>query len=99
MAAPRCSGVQISPKTPPVFVTGAEPKKPVKNRVIIIVCKSFAVAVPNEKTAARKYGASTAGLRPNTSDRGAQIKGPNPSPNRSNDVPSVETSLETPNSS
>ena len=32
---------------------------------------SFAVAVPNEKTAARKYGIRTAGLRPNISEIGA----------------------------
>jgi hypothetical protein len=64
MAAPRCSAVQISLRTPPVFVTGAEPKKPVKNRVSITVCKSFAVAVPKEKIAAMKYGVRTAGLRP-----------------------------------
>lgn len=54
----------MSLKTPPVLVTGAEPKNPVKNRVIIIVWTSFAVAVANEKIAARKYGGSTADLRP-----------------------------------
>jgi hypothetical protein len=64
MAAPRSSGLQISLRTPPVLVTGAEPKKPVKNLVIIIVCTSFAVAVANEKIAARKYGGRTAVLRP-----------------------------------
>jgi hypothetical protein len=64
IAAPRCSAVQISLRTPPVLVTGAEPKKPVKNRVIMMVCTSFAVAVAKEKTAARKYGGNTADLRP-----------------------------------
>jgi hypothetical protein len=42
--------------TPPVFVTGALPNKPVKNRVIRTVWISFAVAVPKEKMAAIKYG-------------------------------------------
>jgi hypothetical protein len=45
-------------------VTGADPKSPAKNLVIKIVCMSFAVAVPNEKHAARKYGAKTAGFLP-----------------------------------
>lgn len=46
----------MSAMTPPVLVTGALPKKPEKKRVIRIVCMSLAVAVPNEKTAAMKYG-------------------------------------------
>lgn len=82
-----------------MLVTGAEPKNPVKNLVIIIVCTSLAVAVAKEKMAARKYGGKTAVLRPYSSDRGAQISGPNPRPNKSNEVPSVATSFEMPNSS
>lgn len=89
----------MSLRTPPVLVTGAEPKKPVKNRVSMMVCRSLAVAVPKDMTAAMKYGARTAGLRPKTSDKGAQTSGPRPSPNSSNDVPRVDTSNETPNSS
>jgi hypothetical protein len=54
MAAPRSSADQISPSTPPVLVTGAEPKNPVKKRVIIMVWISLAVAVPNENIAAIK---------------------------------------------
>jgi hypothetical protein len=56
----------------------------------------LAVAVPNEKIAAIKYGASTAGLRPYTSDRGAHTSGPKPKPNKSKVVPRVDTSTETP---
>ena len=70
----------MSPSTPPVFVTGTHSKKPAKNLVIIIVWMSFAVAVPKEKTAARKYGIKTAGLRPKISVNGAQNKGANPNP-------------------
>jgi hypothetical protein len=44
----------MSPKTPPVFVTGAAPKKPVKKRVSMSVCTSLAVALPKEKIAAMK---------------------------------------------
>jgi hypothetical protein len=54
----------MSLRTPPVFVTGAEPKNPVKKRVSIRVWTSLDVALPNEKHAAMKYGARTAGLRP-----------------------------------
>jgi hypothetical protein len=64
IAVPRCAGDQISPKTPPVFVTGAEPNIPAKNLVIKIVWISLAVAVPKEKHAAIKYGAKTAGFLP-----------------------------------
>jgi len=64
MAVPRCEGDQMSPRTPPVFVTGADPNSPAKNLVIRIVWISLAVAVPNEKHAAMKYGTRTAGLLP-----------------------------------
>jgi len=36
-AVARWAGEYMSPKTPPVFVTGAEEKKPVKNRVIMML--------------------------------------------------------------
>jgi hypothetical protein len=64
MAVPRCDGDQISPRTPPVFVTGADPNRPAKNLQSRMVWMSFAVAVPNEKHAAMKYGARTAGFLP-----------------------------------
>jgi hypothetical protein len=64
MAVPRCDGDQISPRTPPVFVTGADPNRPAKNLQSKMVWMSFAVAVPNEKHAAMKYGARTAGFLP-----------------------------------
>jgi len=64
IAVPLCEGDQISPSTPPVFVTGAEPNNPAKNLVIRMVEMSFAVAVPKEKQAAMKYGTKTAGLLP-----------------------------------
>lgn len=54
----------MSPRTPPVFVTGAEPNNPAKNLVMRIVWISFAVAVPKEKQAAIKYGMITAGFLP-----------------------------------
>jgi len=37
IAVPLCEGDQISPRTPPVFVTGADPNNPAKNLVIKIV--------------------------------------------------------------
>ncbi|KAF6218055.1 hypothetical protein HO133_006467 [Letharia lupina] len=37
IAVPRCVGSQMSPSTPPVFVTGADPKRPAKNRVMMMV--------------------------------------------------------------
>ncbi len=64
IADPLCEGDQISPKTPPVLVTGADPNKPAKNLVIRIVWISFAVAHPKEKQAAMKYGTNTAGFLP-----------------------------------
>lgn len=54
----------MSPRTPPVLVTGADPNKPAKNLVMRMVWMSFAVAVPNEKHAAIKYGIKTAGFLP-----------------------------------
>jgi hypothetical protein len=54
IAVPLSLGDQISPRTPPVFVTGALPNNPAKNLVIRMVWISFAVAVPNEKQAAMK---------------------------------------------
>ena len=77
IASPRFSTGQMSPKTPPVLVTGAGalPKKPAKNRGINIVCISFAVAVPNEKIAAMEYGMRTATDLPYISERGAQSRG------------------------
>lgn len=44
----------MSPRTPPVFVTGADWKKPVKKRVIIILDKSFEAPVAKEKHAPMK---------------------------------------------
>jgi hypothetical protein len=44
----------MSPRTPPVFVTGALPNRPVKNLVIRMVWISLPAAVPNEKQAAMK---------------------------------------------
>ena len=64
IAYPRALGSQISLRAPPVFETGAEPKKPVKNLVIRIVWISFAAPVPNEKTAAAKHGPRTVHFRP-----------------------------------
>ena len=46
----------MSKSTPPVLVTGALPKNPVKKRVIKTVWISLAAPVAKEKTAARKYG-------------------------------------------
>ncbi|KAL8744412.1 MAG: hypothetical protein Q9190_003344 [Brigantiaea leucoxantha] len=80
MATPRSEGAQISPNTPPLFVKGAEPKKPAKNLVMMTVWMSLAVAVPKENTAERKYGSSVADFRPNHSEQGAQSSGPTPSP-------------------
>jgi hypothetical protein len=54
----------MSPRTPPVLVTGAEPNSPAKKRVISIVWISFAAAVPKEKQPAMKYGIKTAGFLP-----------------------------------
>jgi hypothetical protein len=47
-----------------VFVIGADPKNPAKNRVIITVWMSLETAVAKEKTAAKKYGIRTANFRP-----------------------------------
>lgn len=44
----------MSLRTPAVFDTGAEAKKPVKKRVIIILGKSFDAAVAKEKHAPMK---------------------------------------------
>ena len=40
--------------SPPVLVTGAELKKPVKNRQMRTVCRSLAAPLPKEKMAATK---------------------------------------------
>ena len=97
-AAPRCSGVHISLNTPPVFVIGADAKKPQKNRVMRTVCISFAAAVAKEKTEATKYGAITADLRPYNSESGAQSNGPNPNPKIKRLTPRMPTPLATLNS-
>ena len=65
---PRSVGLQMSARTPPVLETGAEPKKPVKNRVMSKVCISFAAPDASEKIPARKTGPSTVHLRPNASE-------------------------------
>jgi hypothetical protein len=64
MAIPRQAGEYKSPNTPPVFVTGAELKKAPKNRVIMSVCRSFAVALPKLKHTATSMGVRTATRRP-----------------------------------
>lgn len=57
---------------------GADPKKPVKKRVIRTVCMSLAVAVPIDMTMEMANGSSTGHFLPCISDKGAQSKGPNP---------------------
>lgn len=64
MAMPLYAGEYKSPKTPPVFVTGADEKKAPKKRVSISVCRSLAVALPKLKQMATSMGAMTAMRRP-----------------------------------
>lgn len=78
MALPRCDGCHRSTKTPPVQVIGADPKKPVKKRVIRTVCRSLAVAVPKDMIIETANGSRTGHFRPYTSDSGAQSSGPKP---------------------
>ena len=96
MAMPRYAGEYRSPSTPPVLVTGAEAKKAPKKRVIMMVCRSLAVAVAKLKQAATNMGASTATLRPKTSLSGAHSSGPMPKPNRNSVVPRVAVWVPTP---
>jgi len=44
----------MSLRTPPVFVTGVEEKKPVKKRVIMMLWRSFEAAVAKVKHAPMK---------------------------------------------
>ena len=53
-AVPRWVGAEMSPRTPPVLVTGAEPKESVKTPVISVVRVFLTVAVLNEKTAGKE---------------------------------------------
>lgn len=56
---------------------GAEPKKPLKNRVSKTVWMSFAVAVPKDMTVAMRNGTNTGHFLPYTSESGAHRRGPN----------------------
>lgn len=85
------AGLNKSPSTPPVLVTGALAKKAPKKRVSISVWKSFAVALPKLKHIATNMGASTASFLPKTSDKGAHRSGPAPKPKRNSVVPSTAT--------
>lgn len=93
-ATPLQAGENKSPRTPPVLVMGAEAQKPPQNRVNIIVCTSFAVAVAKVKQIATNMGVRTGTLRPYTSLNGAQSKGPIPKPMRYKVVPSVATCVD-----
>jgi hypothetical protein len=64
MALPRCEGRHKSTMTPPMQVIGADPKKPVKNRVINTVWMSFAVAVPTDMMMDIANGSRTVHFRP-----------------------------------
>ena len=75
-AVARSAGEKMSPRTPPVFVTGAELKKPAKKRVMKMAERSLDAAVAKVKHAPIKYGGKTATLRPYISLIGAHSKGP-----------------------
>jgi hypothetical protein len=50
-AVARSAGEKRSPRTPPVLVTGAELKKPAKNRVMKMAERSLEAPVANVKQA------------------------------------------------
>ena len=64
IAIPLQAGLNKSPSTPPVFVTGALAKNAPKNLVNMSVWKSFEAALPKLKQLATNIGVSTASLRP-----------------------------------
>lgn len=69
---------------------------PAKNRVIIIVWRSFAVAVPMVKMLYKTTPAVIGQRRPASSDAGAHKVGPAENPKTYRVTPSVVTSVLTP---
>jgi hypothetical protein len=59
---------------------GAEPKKPAKNREIIIVCTSLATATAKLNMARKKTDTTIGSRRPFSSESGAQNIGPKANP-------------------
>ena len=87
----------ISDKDDGVATAPAAPIKPQKNRHIMSVWISFAVAVANEKHKKPKEEAKNTGFRPYTSERGPHTTGPPAKPKIYNEVLKTETVWPTPN--
>jgi hypothetical protein len=70
----------MSPKAAETLLTGAEPKSPAKNRVMKTDWAFLLVAVPMEKSPRQKTAGNMESLLPQSSDTGAQHKGPKANP-------------------
>lgn len=79
-ATARSTGSQISARAPPTMASGAQPKKPTKNRGTMIVCKFWATATGIWKIAKTVYPKNNGSFRPYNSDSGPQNSGPTAKP-------------------
>ena len=93
IAMPRYSLLNRSAKIAGTIDSGHAAKKPAKKRVNMIVCTSFAVAVPMVKTLYPNRPINMGHRRPESSENGAQIVGPDANPNTYSVTPNVETSV------
>jgi hypothetical protein len=98
IAIPQSTLLRISARAPPMMARGATPKKPLKNLHIMIVSMFCATATGIWKIANILNAKKSGGIRPYNFGSGPQIIGAIPNPKANRDVPSVATSVPTPNS-
>lgn len=97
IAIPRYWLLYRSAKIAGTTDSGLAAKKPAKNRVNMIVCTSFAVAVPMVNTLYPNRPINMGHRRPESSEVGAQSVGPDANPKTYSVTPNVETSELMPN--
>jgi hypothetical protein len=95
VASPRSALLNISEMMPPVLVIVEEPNADAKKRRTSKAVMLGAHAAATLKAVYAVYETTKMDLRPYTSDRGAQIRGPRANPKTKSDKPSVATSEDT----
>lgn len=87
----------MSENTAATTAIGHDPMKPPKKRHMTTVCRLAAVATANWKTVKPNMPTRSGSLRPRSSDNGENRVGPQANSMTYKDIPSVPTSVETPN--
>lgn len=98
IAIPRSTGPHMSANAPAQIAKGPTPKNPPQNLQIMMVSTFCATATGIWKIAKPVNAMHRGVMRPKSSDNGPHTIGPTPNPSTKSEVPSVATSVLTPNS-